>query len=92
MRYAAMINKAKIEKYYLFNTILRKIPDIWSFVIGQNVDKKRWDLIATINSHSFFQEIFSYFQICHLLNTVTIFSAQTVLIFKLMLQFVTLFF
>ena len=39
MRYAAMINKAKIEKFNLFNTILRKIPDIWSFVIGQNVDK-----------------------------------------------------
>ena len=25
-----MINIAKIEEYYLFNTVLRKILDIWS--------------------------------------------------------------
>ena len=35
----AMINIAKTEEYYMFNTVLRKIPDIWSFVVGQNVDK-----------------------------------------------------
>ena len=38
MYYAAMINKAKIVECYLFNTVLREIPDIWSFVIGQNVE------------------------------------------------------
>ena len=38
MYYAAMINIDKIVEYYLFNTVLREIPDIWSFVIGQNVE------------------------------------------------------
>ena len=42
---------------------------------------------------SFLQEIFSYFQICYLLKTEwPLFSAQSVLIFILMPQFVTLFF
>ena len=36
---AAMINIAKTKEYYVFNTVLGKIPDIWSFVVGQNVDK-----------------------------------------------------
>ena len=73
-----MVNLAKIEEYYLFNTVLRKTPDIWSFV--------------KINS-DFFQEIFSYFQICYLLDTEwPLFSAQIVLMFILMLRFVTLFF
>ena len=35
----AMINTHKIEEYYLFNIVLRKIPDIWSFVVEKNVDK-----------------------------------------------------
>ena len=38
MYYAAMINIDKIVECYLFNTVLREIPDIWSFVIGQNVE------------------------------------------------------
>ena len=42
---------------------------------------------------SFLQEILSYFQICYSLNTEwPLFSAQSVLIFILMPQFVTLFF
>ena len=42
---------------------------------------------------SFLQEIFSYFQICYLLKTEwPLFSAQSVLIFILMPQFVILFF
>ena len=38
MYYAAMINIDKIVECYLFNTVLWEIPDIWSFVIGQNVE------------------------------------------------------
>ena len=34
-----MISIAKFEEYYLFNTVLRKIPGTLSFVVGQNVDK-----------------------------------------------------
>ena len=34
-----MINIAKIKEWDLFNTVLRKIPDKWSFVVGQSVDK-----------------------------------------------------
>ena len=42
---------------------------------------------------SFLQEILSYFQICYLLNTEwPLFNAQSVLIFILIPQFVTLFF
>ena len=46
--WVVMINKAKFEEYCLFNTVLRKMPVIWSCAVGQNVDKKRWHLIATI--------------------------------------------
>ena len=80
-----MINIAKIEEYYLFHIVSRNLPDILSFVEGQ-------DLIATINSQ-FFQEIFNFFQIFHLHNSVTTFLVPIMLlIFILMLQFVTLFF
>ena len=34
-----MINVANFEEYYLFNPVLRKTPGIWSFAVGQNVDK-----------------------------------------------------
>ena len=34
-----MIDITKIEEYYFLHTVLRKIPDIWGFVVGQNVDK-----------------------------------------------------
>ena len=63
MYYAAIINKAKIVECYLFNTVLREIPDIWSFVIGQNVE------ILLPRQIPFFQEILSYFQNYCLRNT-----------------------
>ena len=34
-----MINIAKIEEYYLFHIVVKKIPDILGFVEEQNVDK-----------------------------------------------------
>ena len=34
-----MINIARIKEYYLFHILLKKIPDILSFVEGQHVDK-----------------------------------------------------
>ena len=87
-----MINIAKIEEYYLFHIVVRKIPDILGFVEEQNVDKERWDLIATINSQ-FFQEIFSHFQICYLRITEwPRFIAQILLNSILMFQIVSLFF
>ena len=33
-----MINIAKFEEYYLFDTVLRKIRGIWSCAVGQDVD------------------------------------------------------
>ena len=38
----------KFGECYSFNIVLRKIPGIWSFAVGKNVDMERWDLIATI--------------------------------------------
>ena len=65
----AMINIAKTKEYYVFNTVLRKIPNIWSFVVEQNIDKQRWDLIATTNSH-FFKKYWAIFRfvICVIQN------------------------
>ena len=38
----------KFGECYSFNKVLRKIPGIWSFAVGKNIDMERWDLIATI--------------------------------------------
>ena len=57
-----MINIAKFEEYCLFNTVLRKMPVIWSCAVGQNVDTLRFN--CHNNSH-FFQERIGYFQICY---------------------------
>ena len=59
-----MINVAKFEEYDLFNPVLRKTPGVWSFAVGQNVDKYGWDLIATIIP-IVLKERISYFQICY---------------------------
>ena len=59
-----MINVAKFEECDLFNPVLRKTPGIWSFAVGQNVEKLCWDLIATIIP-IFLKERISYFQICY---------------------------
>ena len=88
-----MINIAKIEEYYLFNTVLKKILNIWS-------TKGKKDKMLTSNveiycqmKFPFLQEIFSYFQICYLRNTEwPLFRAQIVLIFMLTLHFVALLF
>ena len=72
----------------------------WEKYLIYEVQKEKrtkcWQVTLRFNCHMkfpIFREIFSYFQICYLRNTEwPLFSAKIVLIFMLMLHFVTLLF
>ena len=72
----------------------------WEKYLIYEVQKEKrakcWQVTLRFNCHMkfpFFQEIFSYFQICYLRNTEwPLFSAKVVLIFMLMIHFVALLF
>ena len=91
MYYAAMINIDKIVECYLFNTVLREIPNIWSFV----------EMLKFYchDKFPFFQEILSYFQNCclqsdHLfsLNCVNLYTNAYLLLYFFISVLVIIFF